>query len=216
MAFFISAHMVCAQAILTAVERFSEISKRYEQFHDYTAKVIITQDEITMKGELFFYAPDKVRINFSMPKNQVIAYDGKKLLVYIPRYNVVLSDELKGKILTQGIGAEGLKLLKQKYSIAYLSGPNPGPFNNGDSQELVIAFRLVWKSQSEGFRELQIFVNPDTKYIRRIVGITATYQKLTMDLYNMKTNQNIPLTLFDYEPPGSANVFDAFLYQEKN
>jgi len=52
---------------------------------DYQADVHITAGHQPMAGTLLFKSPSLLRIDFSQPADQVIVFDGKTLLVYLPQ-----------------------------------------------------------------------------------------------------------------------------------
>ncbi|MCF7928577.1 MAG: outer-membrane lipoprotein carrier protein LolA [Spirochaetales bacterium] len=204
------------QDIQTAVDYFDRVSERYGRIVDYTARVVITEDEETMTGRLFYKSPHMLRINFEQPEEQVLVSNGETLQVYIPQYQVVMTQSLKRRsdaAISSMADKQGLELLKKNYSIAYLHGPEPEPLDEENGEE-VVKLRLTWRSSNVGFRQLDISVNQDL-LIRRIKGVTSRYDTVQMDYLEIETNQNIPDARFDYEADSSANVFDNFLYESE-
>ncbi len=211
---------VYSQEILTATDFFNQLSATYAAIEDYQANVTITRGGVAMSGILYHKAPDKLRINFSSPEEQVIAFDGKKLVIYIPKYRVTMSQNInpKDQMPTGASIAskEGLVLLKRNYSIAYLESPNPVPLDKeAGRSEMVVKLKLVWRSTQEGFRQIDLSVGANG-YIRRVVGVTPENDIIQFDFTNISVNQNIPDTRFDYNPPPAANVFDNFLFDPKS
>ena len=219
-----------SQEIRTAPEFFATVAERYSSISDYIAEVEMTTPEQTLSGTLYYRRPNLVRIDFTEPEDQVLVSDGETLKVYIPEYNVVLHQELRGSGGTEVTGlasADGLKLMQEHYSIAYLDSPDPVPLNSpedGEEQadrsgtsgdgEMVTKLRLTWRSTSEGFRQLTLSVNED-QLIRRIVGVTPNYEEIQFDFLDIRLNQNIPGARFDYEAPASANLFSDFLFEQE-
>ncbi|GAB4365891.1 MAG: outer-membrane lipoprotein carrier protein LolA [Spirochaetales bacterium] len=205
------------QEILTAENFFDRISERYGDVKDYIAQVSVTAENETMEGTLYYKTPNLLRIDFSIPEEQVLVTDGNKLTLYIPQYRVVMSQTLKRRssaAVASMASRQGLLLLKRNYSIAYLNNPVPVPLDDG-SKEMVTKLKLSWKSSDEGFRELILSVNADG-LIRRIEGITVEYQKIVLDFKNIRVNQNIPDSRFRYDPPASANVIENFLFDPES
>ena len=64
----------------------------------------------------------------------------------------------------------------------------------------------------EGFRQLIMSVGEDN-LIRRMVCVTADYTEMQFDFTDIKTNEGIPDTRFEYDSPASANVFENFLFE---
>ncbi|MBP7493908.1 MAG: outer membrane lipoprotein carrier protein LolA [Spirochaetales bacterium] len=205
------------QEILTAEIFFDRISNTYGEVKDYIAQVTITVEKDVMEGTLYYKTPNLLRIDFSVPAEQVLVTDGKKLTIYIPQYRVVMAQTLKRRsaaAIASMASRQGLILLKRNYSIAYLNSPNPVPLDD-KSKEMVTKLRLSWKSSDEGFRELVLSVNADG-IIRRIEGVTVGYQKIVFDFKNIRINENIPEGRFRYDPPASANVVENFLFDPES
>jgi len=210
--------MVCAalapaQDILTAERFFDEVSERYGKLQDYSARIAITKGQEVMKGKLFYKSPNKLRIDFSEPAEQVLVTDGEELTVYIPKYEVILLQKLKRRsqaALANLVSSQGLNILKKNYSVAYQTGPDEAVLEEG-SREMVRKLRLSSRSTSEGFRQVIVAVGRNGM-IRRITGITLNYEEFVMDLADTVVNQNIPDTRFQYDAPAYANVYQNFLF----
>lgn len=211
----LSVQSLVAQQILTADKYFDQISKNYAGIEDYEADITITQANDIMKGVLYYKKPDLMRIDFSEPKDQVIVSDGTKLTIYIPKQSAVFQQTLKKGTQTGSApllaNEAGLQLLKKNYSIAYLENPSPVPLDKGSS-ELVVKLKLEWRSTGEGFRQLELDIGEKSRLIRRIIGVSASFEKTQFDFTNIKTNQNIPQGRFNYEPPQTANIYPNFLF----
>ena len=207
-----------AEDIVTAVQYFGLVADRYAQVNDYEAKISIATGKETMKGDISFKSPSLLRVDFTSPPDQVIAFDGQTLSVYIPGYSAILSQSVADK---PGAGSanlatrEGLRMLKRNYSVAFESSPAPAPLEGAPGEQAV---RLVLgrTSAAEGFKTIKLFVTPDTKLIRRIEGWTIAGDKLSFDFTGIKTNVGIPATRFVYDSPASANVYNNFLFNSEN
>ncbi len=203
-----------AQELLTAPAFFDQVANRYGSIQNYTASLTITTEESTSRGMVSFLSPSRLRIDFEEPEGQILVSDGVDLQVYIPRFNVVLSQELRSR--GDGDGAmianeRGLVLLRQNYSIAYLDSPAPVPLEEG-SNEMVVKLRLNWRNNTEGYRQLVLSISEDL-LIRRISGVTANYREVQFDFRNMEINPGIPESRFEYRGPSSANTFYGFLFE---
>lgn len=212
---FVALGELASQDILTSTNFFAGVAERYAGIADYSADVTITIDGTTMRGSLYYRRPNRIRIDFTTPQDQVIVSDGINLQVYIPKYNVILNQKLDPGAGSTGLATqEGLNLLRRGYSIAYKAGPNAIPLDEGaagGSSEQVTKLALTWRNNNEGFREIEISVTQG-KLIRRIEGITADRKKVRIDYSNIRYNQGIPDTRFEYESPGSANNYNNFLF----
>jgi chaperone LolA len=210
----LAASPALAQEIQTAENFFDEVSARYGKIQDYSATISITQGETTMKGKLFYKSPNLLRIDFTEPEDQVLVTDGELLTIYVPRYEVILEQKLKRRsqaALASMASEQGLHLLKKNYGVAYLSGPEFVPLEEG-SREQVRKLKLTSRSTAEGFRQLVIAVGRNG-LIRRITGVTLNYEEFVFDLTDIGINQNIPDTRFQYDSPAYANVYQNFLFE---
>ena len=200
--------------IVTANEFLNLVSAQYGSIDDYEAKVVITKGKEKMDGTIYYKTPSLLRINFDNPKEQVLVVDKEKLVIYIPKYRVIMQQKLKKKSGVSGAGMaskEGLKILKQNYIVSYLESPDLVPLDEG-SEEMVIKLKFVWRTADEGFRQLIMSVGEDN-LIRRMVCVTADYTEMQFDFTDIKTNEGIPDTRFEYDSPASANVFENFLFE---
>lgn len=217
--FFIVIQILLAAAFLsaqtTAGDFFDQVSENYGSLRDYQAEVSILRGTQEQKGTLFYKNPNLLRINFTEPQDQVLCVNNEVLQLYIPEYSVVMTQPLKShtdEALENMVTRQGLRLLKNNYSIGYVSGPDPVSLDEENPNEMVVKLKLFWRSTDEGFRQLEIAVNEDL-LIRRITGVTVNYDTIQFDYTNILTNQDIPDARFDYEAPSSANSFDNFLFK---
>ncbi len=196
-----------SQNMQTAADFFDKISENYAEVEDYQAKVVITQGEDVMTGVLYFKSPNKLRIDFEDPKEQVIASNGSVLTLYLPGLSVIMMQ----KLTSSGTRSQGLNILKSHYSVSYLNG-NPNLVLLDESgEDLVVKLKLDWKKTEEGFRQIEIAIGADG-FIRRMTGITQDMLGLTFDFTDARINQDIPDVRFDYEAPSSAYIINNFLF----
>jgi len=207
---------VFGQEIVTAEQFFAKVSDRYASINDYESVIQINSGGQLMAGDLWFKSPQLMRIDFRQPPEQVIVFDGQRLIVYIPQYKAVLQQETGSDNLGAGAATlasrEGLAMMKRNYSIAWESSPQAVPLDQG-STEMVQRLVLTRKSATEGFKSIKLSVTPETLLFRRIEGWTVANEKISFDFTQTKLNQNIPTSRFLYDAPASANVYNNFLFQ---
>jgi len=206
-----------SQDIETASAFFDKIAERYADIDDYIAEVSINREDGEMKGTVYYKEPNLLRLDFSKPEEQVLVTNGEKLTLYIPKYRVIMSQDLSKRSsasVANVASKEGLVLLKRNYSVAYLEGPEPIPLEEG-SEEKVTKLKLTWRTSEEGFRQLNLSVTEDY-LIRRIKAITADYKEIVFDFISIKLNQNISPSRFEYDPPDLANTFENFLFESED
>jgi len=207
-----------AQDIVTAEKYLEMVSNQYSSIRDYEAKITIRSGGSEMLGNVSHLSPSFLRIDFTRPANQVIVFNGEMLTIYLPELNAVLNQEINKRASASGAGmatSQGLSLLRRNYVPSFLTGPNPELLDN-NSTERVVKLRLTRRSVSEGFREIILSVNPDTKLIRRIEGRTIAEGEIRFDFIEVRTNQGIPEMRFVYDAPASANTYNNFLFRDSD
>lgn len=201
-----------AQDILTADKFFKDVSAKYSAIKDYEASVSVMAGKQAMAGTVIYKAPTLMRMDFSQPASQVIVYDGQSLVIYVPEYRAVLSQQTGGtSSAAVAATGEGLRMLGRNYSISFETVPTPVPLPGAESESVV---RLVLSrlTVAEGFRTITLSVNPETLLIRRMEGITLAGDPISYDFTGIKLDQGIPATRFIYDSPASANVYNNFLF----
>jgi len=212
----LAAAPLAAQDIVTASQFFDQVAERYAQVEDYSASLDITAGRETMRGTIYFKSPSNLRVDFTEPADQVIAFDGQTLTVYIPSYRAILSQTTDAKA---GAGSanlatrEGLKMMKRSYGVAFEKDPTPVPLEGGAADETAVVLVLTRTMVSEGFKTIKLYISPDTKLIRRMEGWTLSGELLRFDYRGMKINAGIPNSRFQYDSPASANVYNNFLFK---
>jgi outer membrane lipoprotein-sorting protein len=209
---------VFGQEIVTAERYLEMVSDRYSTVRDYEANITIRSGNSDMVGFVSHLSPSFLRIDFSRPAEQVIVFNGELLTIYLPEYRAVLNQTINQGRRSSASGAgmassQGLSMLRRNYVSSFVTSPNPEPLDSGSS-ERVVKLRLTRRSASEGFREIILNINPDTLLIRRIEGRTIAEGELRFDFTNIRTNQGIPEQRFVYDSPGSANMYNNFLFRE--
>jgi outer membrane lipoprotein-sorting protein len=202
-----------SQEIITAERYLEMVSGRYGSVRDYEAYIVITSGNNVMPGNISYLSPSFLRIDFTRPANQVIVFNGELLTVYLPEYRAVLNQYITQSRRPASGASLGLSLLRRNYVASFVIGPEPVALD-GNSRETVVQLRLVRRAISEGFREIILSVNPDTRLIRRIEGRTIADSLVRFDFTNIRTNVGIPELRFVYDSPASANMYNNFLFRE--
>jgi outer membrane lipoprotein-sorting protein len=214
--FFAGISVLSAQEIVTAERYLASVAERYGAVRDYEARIIIRSGNTEMYGTVSHRTPSFLRIDFSSPAEQVIAFNGETLTVYLPGYRAILNQNVPHRAGGASLAtAQGLSLLRRNYVPAFVTGPNPVALENG-SPERVVKLRLTRRSNSEGFREILLDINPETRLIRRIEGRTLTDNVVRFDFSNILINQGIPENRFIYDAPASANLYNNFLFSDSD
>jgi len=206
-----------AQEIITAERYLETVSERYGGVRDYEARIVIRSGNSEMQGNVSYLSPSFLRIDFTRPAEQVIVFNGELLTVYLPEYRAVLNQSItpsrRPSAGASMASSQGLNLLKRNYVASFVTGPNPVRLDE-NSQEDVVKLRLARRSISEGFREIILSVSPSSKLIRRIEGLTIAGVNVRFDFTNIRTNVGIPELRFVYDSPGSAYMYNNFLFRD--
>jgi outer membrane lipoprotein-sorting protein len=207
-----------AQEIVTAERYLERVSEHYAGIKDYEAKLAIRSGNNDMEGQLSFLNPSFLRIDFTRPAEQVIAFNGQLLTVYLPDYRIVLNQEISPRSSSTTTGAsmasaQGLILLRRNYVPSFVTGPDPTPLDEG-RPEMAVKLRLTRRTVSEGYREIILSVDPETLLISRIEGRTIADALVRFDFANIRTNLGIPEGRFIYDSPASASVSNNFLFRD--
>ncbi len=222
---FITVIIVCAilvitasaQDLITAEQYYKQVSSVYSQVKDYEAQVTITISKTKMTGKLLFKNPGMVRIDFTQPASQVIVYNGQTLIIYVPEYRAVFTQEVSGTGAESAAMAsgEGLRMMGRNYIITFEKSPTPVPLSDTEPEQ-VVKLLLKRKTVAEGFTTIILSINPETKLIRRMEGTTLTGDKCIFDFTAIKLNTGITSSRFLYDIPASTNVFNNFIYNTDN
>ena len=211
---FFIAGSAFGQEIVTAGRYLELVSETYATIRDYEANIAIRSGNSDMAGNLSFLAPSFLRVDFTRPTGQAIVFNGELLTVYIPEHRVTLNQTINRRRGGQAT-TQGLTLLRRNYTPSYVTGPEPVPLDTGSS-ERVVKLRLRRNSAAEGFTEIILSINPETRIIRRMEGRTIADSLIVFDFTNIKINQGIPSQRFLYNPPATANIFNNFLFRDQN
>lgn len=212
---FIIGALAFSQSILTANAFFQSVSEQYGTIKDYEANVVITAAKSKMKGKVSFKRPEMLRIDFTDPAEQVILFNGDDLKIYLPGSSAVLEQTVSGS----GAGGanlatpQGLNLMSRYYTIAYETGQDAVPLEEGSS-EMVVNLILYRRSSSEAFRQIKLSIDPQTKMIRRVEAVTPQSETFAFDFSDYNLNSGISDQRFMYDPPSSANNYNNFLFSE--
>ncbi len=215
-ALFVST-VLFAQNITTASAYFKTISEYYGTIKDYEVDFEIKIEKNESRGKLSFKAPNLLRMDYTNPEEQVICFNGDMLTIYIkePAEAVLQQQVTPGSAgnATNLSTPQGLSLMSRYYTVAYETGQNAEPLEEG-SDEMVVKLILTRKSASEAFRYIKLAINNETKLIRRIEAVTPKGEEFVFDFFDYVLNQNLSEQRFVYDAPSSANNYNNFLFTE--
>jgi len=203
-----------SQEILSAEKFLDAVSKQFGAITDMEADISFTQGSSSAwRGTLSYRTPLYLRIDFTNPKGQYIAIDAEQLVIYVPSLNVVMVQALKRRSsgqLSEMVTAKGLGMLSRNFSVAWATGPDPVPLDDG-SPEMVYKLKLTPRVASTGFRSMVLSVTRD-RVFRRLEGVRADGERQPFDYLRVTLNQNLPDQRFRIDTPPDANIIPDFLF----
>jgi outer membrane lipoprotein-sorting protein len=210
----LAAGAAVAQEIVSAEKFLDAVSKQFGAITDMEADIAFTSGgNGAWRGTLSYRTPLYLRIDFSNPKGQFIAIDAEQLVIYVPSLNVVMVQALKKRSsgqLAEMITAKGLGMLTRNFSVAWATGPEPVPLDDG-SPEMVYKLKLTPRVASTGFRSMTLSVTRDRAF-RRLEGVRADGERQSLDYLGVRINQNLPDQRFRIDTPPDANIIPDFLF----
>lgn len=206
--FFFGCIAGASAQVTTAAAYFKSISEYYASLKDYEVDFDLKINKKENSGTISFMSPNFVRMDFVSPANQVICYNGEKIIMYLPENSAILEQESQ----YQSAGPMGLSLMSRYYTVAYEVGQAPVPLDE-NSSEMVIKF-ICYRKGGEAFRYIKVAVNAETKLVRRIEAVSNGGETFIFTFRNYRLNQGISEQRFAYTPPASANNLNNFLSSE--
>lgn len=200
-----------ATRIVSANEFFDNLISRYGDIRSYEATITIKQDTTVSSGRISYKAPDLLNIRFDNPAGQVFNFDGKKLDVILPSQKVYLEQDYKALPDDQLAGVatgRALALLKNEYSIGYLTGPGMVPLDK-DTPDQVTKLKLVARA-STSFSDMIVSVKD--QLIRRVEATLANGSPMVVDFTGVKPNAAVPDARFAFVPPGDYDAVKNWLF----
>ncbi|MFH1368779.1 MAG: outer membrane lipoprotein carrier protein LolA [Elusimicrobiota bacterium] len=167
---------------------------------DYTQEISfpLTGEKQISNGQVIFAKPSNIYIKQLKPLEQIIVSDGKKVWIYTPDYNQVITDNWKKWTKNSMIPDSLLNMkqnwteLKEKYSFAYAD-------SEPDSRILLLTPKKkdIWK--------IKFWVNSKTYIVNKLILYAENISVATTS-YNYKINTEIDKNIFKFKPPKGAEV----------
>ena len=191
-------------------EVVAEIKKRFVSIKTYKANFNITIMETGKRrkfsGIIYYKKGGKINFTFLKPTGDLIISNGRKMWVYVKRLNTVgvqILDKKKSN-LYQSASYEGLVSLFQRYHYRFSSTEQPQDIFGYKHYVL----SLDEKVDSGGFHKITLFVNANTKLIRRLVALSRSGRKVKLEFKHIKLDEELPNSLFTYRVKGNTRVVE--------
>ena len=211
--------------LLSAKNMLENLSEKFKaNVKDFKAEVKWTQGTEVQTGKLFFKNPQKLKIDFTEPANQVICTNGYELWVYIPLLSITLHQNILNKTKLKNeegnvetvdspilLNPVGFDKFLTEYSIEFNETKEKITYKDNTK---VYQFKLIrWRTSKSGFNSIILYVQ-DNGFIRQVKGTNAAYRQTILEIDKIETNTNISDLVFDYEPPAHSSTVEDFITNE--
>ena len=182
------------------------VQKKYEQIDNFQA-VFTQESEIKAlnktqlaEGEVWFKKPGKMRWNYNTPKKDQIVSDGKTLWFYDEEEQQVIETPLNQVSETQSTTTllSGLGKIKKLFDASFAEPDNHSP--NGEYM-----VDLVPKGDEE-YNKVTISVDKNDMMVNKIFLHDPLGNLTTVKLADIKTNNGVSDSLFEFKTPEGAEV----------
>ncbi len=188
-------------------ELVTRIQENYEQTTDLKAGFV---QESTLKttrrtereeGTVYFKKPRKMLWDYSRPQKKKLVINAKTAWLYVPEDKMAYVQDSKN-VFTSGQAIRflaGIGKLKDEFNIRYAK-----PQQDGSGNYLL---EMTPRAGAEaGARKLIATVDPKTFFIIGANFRDSFGNSTTIRFHNIKTNNELPDTLFIFEPPAGVEI----------
>jgi outer membrane lipoprotein-sorting protein len=192
---------------ITVSDVVNETKKKYSSLKSYQANFTIISDKggkkITQTGVLKFKSSDKLLMEFTAPSRQKIVSNGQMMWIFIPSMNVVAEQDLTSESGLFASGSEaGLNRLFSKYHYRFASKEEPEIMKDGSKQYTLV---LKQKETRGGYKTINLWISEDY-FIKKAEGFTSSGKKIEITLSDIKTDVDLPNSIFKFDIPSSARI----------
>lgn len=192
------------------------MSERFESIEDYTADFQLVNGTAHYSGVLKYKKPDKMRLDFEKPAEQIIVTNENSLFLYLPHLKVVCQQSLGEKTesaILSTTSQQGLSKLMNEYSFSFYDTSTLQPFGNTRAYHLI----LSQKSPKVGFKRMDMWIS-ETGFILQSNGISPNGTQVTLSFSNIQLNRELPDYIFEFEIPADAQIIRNIIvpFSDKN
>lgn len=182
----------------------NKIENKFEKIKNFKAKIteifeykLILKKEV-LSGTLIYKKPNKLKITYTLPNEQLLLIDGKFFWLYIKENNQLFKYSLtyKDKILLAGRFIANIEEFKTLYHISLVSE---------DKNFFYLNFNL--KKQEKNYpNQIEITTDKKTWLITKCVYIDSYNNQITILFEDITLNIKIPQNFFEFEIPEGTNI----------
>ena len=184
-----------------------QILDRLEQHYTNKSFTAEFSQESTLKameitdfatGKMYVRYPGMMRWEYEKPEKQVIITDGKKLWIYRPTDNQVMTGSAPA-FFSDGKGASFLsdiKLIRKKFKISMVQS----------TDDFFYELKLQPLEKTLDVNDIRISVTKNTFTVIRIITYNSYGDENRIELINNKFNVKLDDSLFSFDIPPGADV----------
>ena len=191
-----------------AAEIMRRVERRYAPVRTLQAEFVqrlnvpLLGSEQVSRGRLYQQQPNLFAMRFTDPAGDVVVADGRHLWMYQPSEDPdqVLRTRLADGSAPLDFHREFLQDAGERFRISREGEATV----QGRSTHVL---RLVPRSPA-GYRQVRIWVDQETNEVHRFEVEEENETVRRIDLRNVRTNESIPRSVFEFTPPEGASVFE--------
>ena len=188
-----------SMAASPGIESMYHFFNDIDTFHARFGQVVLDEslEEIDNSGgEMWIDRPGQFRWNYQQPDEQEIVGDGENIWIHdIDLEQVTVRDQQQALGNSPAILLAGVGNLEENYSIEDIGTQGRFDWVN-----------LIPKDQESGFTEIRIGFEENKLRVMEILDTLD--QRTRMIFVDLKENQEIDASLFDYVPPVGVDIID--------
>jgi outer membrane lipoprotein carrier protein len=188
---------------LDADELLARVTDRYERLADFRADLTVVTssaflgETASSTGKLYAKTPNLLRVEFTTPYEQTVVFDGEYLYAYVAGADQAV--RYAGADVGYLVDLPGtLESLATDYDVALVSE------TGGQAYEL----RLTAEKTTPAFREIRIWVDPETSLARRADFYDRSGNVTSYRLSAYRVNAGLAPSLFRFDVPAGVEVVE--------
>ncbi len=188
------------QQILSKIEETEKKVKSISFNFIQQVKLKFSEEEYKIEGKTFLKLPDKLRLEYTNPEQQVILLEGDKIIIFMPKYNQVtitkLSSFTNETVFTESIlkFVGSVKQLTKKYTLSLL-----------EQNDIYSVLVMIPKDQPD--MRIKLWILQKTWFFDKIQIASDSFDA-TFEVLNLKLNPQLDEKIFKLELPDDVQQFE--------
>lgn len=188
----------------SALEVASQLQKKYDAVHDFSADFVhnyeggVLRKKLSERGTLKVKKPGRMRWDYTAPEAKVFVSDGTRIYLYVPADNQVMVTPVPkdDQATTAVLFLVGKGNLVRDFTVTFAEG----------AQADTYALKLDPKLPERDYDWLQVVTDRSTLQIRSLTAADKQGGRSTFLLSNFKENTGLSDKTFAFKIPRGADV----------